>query len=194
MTKDATTAGGLNDPNAVLAPLGREIAHLVMGLLDEGQRALVIAGAARLDLSLENLLKGSMRHQSGGNDNLFDPDRPLGTFSAKIALAHRLGLISDESELALQLVRKIRNEFAHSTVSPSLLESAHASRLRELVRHCERASFYSGLHESMKTDVRRNPVAGEVALFSACLATLICSIDAVALFAQPLVPKDTAGL
>jgi hypothetical protein len=69
------------DPKAVSAAdkaavaVGQEITRLVVGLVLEGQRALVIAGAARLDLALENVLKHSMRHHPGGSDNLFDPDR-----------------------------------------------------------------------------------------------------------------------
>ena len=67
-----------------------ETQALVLGLMKEGERAAVVVGAARLDLALEHMLKRVMRQHPGGQDNLFDPDRPLGTFSAKIGLAFRL--------------------------------------------------------------------------------------------------------
>src|SRR5579864_7726617 len=104
----------MNDQHDVSGSIGSELSTLVFELMAEGQRALVIAGAARLDVSLEDLLKRSMRYRAGANDDLFRQDGPLGTFSAKIALAHRLGLIADEVEGAIDLVRRIRNDFAHS--------------------------------------------------------------------------------
>jgi mannitol operon repressor len=39
---------------------------------------------------------------------------PLGTFSARIDASHALGLITDHEEHELHLIRKVRNEFAHS--------------------------------------------------------------------------------
>jgi hypothetical protein len=122
--------------------LGYELAVLLRGMLAEGERASVVVGAARLDLALERLLKWYLLHHPGGSDNLFDPDRPLGTFSAKISLAFRLGLIDREVELSLQLVRKVRNDFAHSATIATLSESSHASRVRELANHSKKQSIY----------------------------------------------------
>src|ERR1700727_2523834 len=102
--------------------IGSEIGSLIGGLVLEGERALVVVGAARLDVALEELLKKVLRHHPGGSDNLFDPDRPLGTFSSKISLCYRMGLLDHDFERALNLVRKIRNDFAHSLGSPSLSE------------------------------------------------------------------------
>jgi hypothetical protein len=38
---------------------------------------------------------------------------PLGTLSSRIAACHAMGLISDEEYRECELIRKIRNEFAH---------------------------------------------------------------------------------
>src|SRR5207245_320315 len=75
-----------------------ELVSFIGGLANEGERTLVIGGAARIDVAIERLLRAVMQHHPGGNDNLFDPDRPLGTFSAKISLAYRLGLLDDGVE------------------------------------------------------------------------------------------------
>jgi DNA-binding MltR family transcriptional regulator len=97
-------------------------------------RALVLIAAARLDTELENTLKSVLVRNPNGQDNLFDPDRPLGSFSAKISLCHRLGIIDDEFHSALQVVRKIRNDFAHSVVFMALSDSPHKERIVELER------------------------------------------------------------
>ena len=91
-----------------------EVRTMIEGLMKEGERAAVVVGAARLELALEHLLKKVMQENPGGSDDLFDSDRNLGTFSAKIATAFRLGLIDLDIEHCLQLIRRIRNDFAHS--------------------------------------------------------------------------------
>jgi hypothetical protein len=112
-----------------------ELKAFIAILAYEGERSLVIGGAARIDVGLERLLKAVMsRGPRGKDDNLFDPDRPLGTFSAKIKLAYRLGLLDDDVEHALQLIRKIRNDFAISRALPLILGYWNARMLTVFVR------------------------------------------------------------
>lgn len=112
----------------------RETTHFVEGLAKEGERAAVVLGAARLDISLKHILKKLMHPPSGGSDNLFDSSHALSTFSAKIALAYRLGVIDKNFEHALQMIRKIRNAFAHSIGVASLSEAPYNGQLAELIR------------------------------------------------------------
>lgn len=46
-------------------------------------------------------------------DGLFGPERPLGTFSSKIKLGRALGLFGPRTAHDLNLIREIRNAFAH---------------------------------------------------------------------------------
>lgn len=100
-------------------------------MLAEKGRGAILVGAARIDTALENLLKSVMAPGSRKEDNLFKPERPLGTFSAKIALAARLSLIEKPVEKAIQAIRKTRNDFAHSFDSNSISDEQHISRLAE---------------------------------------------------------------
>jgi hypothetical protein len=113
-------------------------AKFILDLAKEGERAAVVLGASRADSLLEELLKAALRPHPGSSDNLFDPDRPLGTFSARISLAFRMGLVDEACEHALQMLRKIRNDFAHSATRASLDESRHRSRVLELVREAKK--------------------------------------------------------
>ena len=100
---------------------------------DESDRAAVVLGAAKLDLLLYQLLQRFFRPSTSRSDEILDGDSPLGTFSSKITVAHRLYLIDDDLCRALHLVRKIRNAFAHEIRGVSLENGAHRDRIRELV-------------------------------------------------------------
>lgn len=124
------------------ATILKDIFSLVKSLLDESERAVVIIAAARLDADLEALLKHLLIPHPGGNDPLFEGDRMLGNFSAKINMAYRLGAIDNDFEHALQVLRKIRNDFAHQLDSESLSSTRQKSRLAILVRWAEKSDIY----------------------------------------------------
>jgi hypothetical protein len=81
------------------------------------------------------------------SDPLFDSDRPLGTFSAKIALAYRLELIDAELQQAITAIRKIRNDFAHSMRPERLANSPHRERVDEFIKNFKDAPFYNVLYQ-----------------------------------------------
>jgi len=127
-------------------PDGVEITEFVAILATEGERVAVIISAARIDFVLESLLKGLMVPNTAASDPLFDSDRPLGTFSAKIALAYRLQLIDAELQQAITVIRKIRNDFAHSMRPEHLANSPHRERVDELIKNLKDAPFYNALY------------------------------------------------
>lgn len=101
----------------------------------ESDRAAVIVAASIFDDALCNLLKQYLVPTPSSQDELFDgANAPLSTFSAKIAFAYRLGLISSAFARNLHLIRKIRNEFAHNIHGGSFEESAVKSRVMELYK------------------------------------------------------------
>jgi hypothetical protein len=63
---------------------------------------------------------------------ILGPDRPLGTFSARVDLAYLLGLIPRQARRDLHLIRRIRNAFAHTAQRLSFAETPMAARCREL--------------------------------------------------------------
>ena len=172
-----------------------ETGQFFLQLATEGERAAVVMGAARIDFGLEKLLKTVMRHDSGGTDNLFDPDRPLGTFSAKISLAYRLGLVNDNFERALQMLRKIRNDFAHSTTKPSLSESRHRDRLLELSKLAKARApnttidLYPALYKQLPPSLSH-----ELKEFCASVYMLLIHLEVALDMNEPFVPKYLSRL
>jgi hypothetical protein len=119
----------------------------------ESDRAAVILGAAKLDLVLRELLVRKFLPSPSGQDELFDTDKPISTFSARINVAYRLGLIDRQFARMLHLVRRIRNDFAHEAVGAELRSGSHRDRVKELAapylknKHFEAfaSKFFPGL-------------------------------------------------
>lgn len=108
----------------------------------ESDRAAVILGAAKLDLLLYQIIQQFLAPATGGKDELLDGDAPLGTFSAKIMLTNRLGLIDNEFTRALQFVRRIRNSFAHEVTGCTLDSGSHRDRVKEMVAQLKHKNFF----------------------------------------------------
>src|SRR5688572_7702181 len=81
----------------------------------ESDRAAVIISAAMLEDALETMLRSRLVPVAAQSDSLFDGAyAPISTFSAKIDVAFRFGLISGLFAKSLHLVRRVRNDFAHN--------------------------------------------------------------------------------
>lgn len=101
----------------------------------ESDRASVIVAASIFDNSLRDLLKQHLVANASSTDELFDgTNAPLATFSAKIAFAHRIGVISGAFARNLHLIRRIRNEFAHNIHGGSFEDTGVKSRVMELYK------------------------------------------------------------
>ena len=85
-------------------------------LKKESPRAAVILGASFLDIKLRELIASFLIDNRvvdsllGGIDG---GEAPLSTFSSRTKLAYCLGLLTKDEYDDLNMIRKIRNEFAH---------------------------------------------------------------------------------
>jgi hypothetical protein len=86
-----------------------------------------------LDILLFEILQSFLLPCTGNTDDLLEGDAGLGTFSARIHAAYRLGLIGSELARALHVVRKIRDSVAHDTSAHNLSTGSHRDRIRQLV-------------------------------------------------------------
>ena len=101
----------------------------------ESDRASVILSAVMLDTALESLLKTFLVPLASSEDNLLEgANAPISSFSARIDLTHRLGLISATFCRDLHIIRRIRNDFAHNVANCSFNDSAVRTRVIELAR------------------------------------------------------------
>lgn len=99
----------------------------------ESDRACVILGATLLDTALESLLRVRLVANASSTDSLLDgANAPLASFSARIDMAHRLGLISARFARDLHIVRRIRNDFAHNISGCTFTDTSVRDRVTAL--------------------------------------------------------------
>ena len=100
-------------------PLSETHPHL-SGFMDfledfnrETERGAALAAAAMIDDQLGKTIEAFLIPNKGSQALLDGFNAPLGSFAARIVAAYGTGLISDREYLECQLIRKVRNEFAH---------------------------------------------------------------------------------
>src|SRR5690606_9400320 len=81
---------------------------------EESDRGGALVGAALLDARLEHLLLAHLLPGKVGKELVSGRNAPLGTFSVRIKMSYALGLITSTERHDLNLIREIRNEFAHA--------------------------------------------------------------------------------
>jgi len=81
---------------------------------EESDRAAAVLGAAYLDECLSQLIASFLVDDPTKVDRLLQgPLAPLGHFESRISASYCMGLISKNEHHDLQIIRGIRNEFAH---------------------------------------------------------------------------------
>ena len=90
------------------------------------------------------------------SDSLIEGQGPLSSFSARIQICNRLGLIDDSLARVLHLIRKIRNAMAHD--SGATIESGgHQNRIREIVRACKKTESYQQEDSAIRKTIDGTP-------------------------------------
>jgi hypothetical protein len=99
-------------------------------IMAESERGKVILLAAKIDELLGELLKRFFKPSCSKDDKVFRVMGLLSTFSARIEMAHRVGLISREAANCLDLLREIRNDCAHGQGQFTYTQGSNADRFR----------------------------------------------------------------
>ncbi len=106
-------------------------------LMKESDRGCAIFGAAILHDDLEELFRSFFRQDDWSRtkvvDPLFQTYAPLAMFSARIQLAYAMGLITTGLHRKFEIVRRLRNDFAHEAGPIDFQDSACQDRLRLLI-------------------------------------------------------------
>ncbi len=117
---------------------------------DESDRACAVLGAVHLDHLLGMAIIKNLAHGDEVEKTLLSgPTAPLSSFAARIDLAYAIGLIDKDTRHDLDVIRHIRNEFAHSLGSHYFEEDQSiADRCRDLVIGNQFAAQYNESHRS----------------------------------------------
>jgi len=179
-------------PDTAAANAARTIA---LQMLEERGRGAVLVGVARVDAALEHLLQAVMTPATAKGDGLFLPERPLGSIGAKVALASRLGLIDGPVERALNVLRKLRNAFAHSAESASLSDAAHSSRFEEVYADARSNPLWAPLETVLAAQPpsAHGPLEPALRDYILLITILVAFLEATAQQLRPIQPPVVMG-
>jgi DNA-binding MltR family transcriptional regulator len=121
----------LEDLIGNIEPVGK----FIESLYQETDRGCALIAAAFLDDALSELLKKNLIKDKKILDRLFESNQAFGGFSSKIDVTYALGLIGKNVCQNLQLIRKIRNDFAHIADPIGFEHPPIKSRCSELTLH-----------------------------------------------------------
>jgi hypothetical protein len=107
------------------APTASDLPRLEAELYGSSDRASAVMLGSIVEAALENFLRSKIRPSLNADDIrlLFEFSGVLGTFGAKIIAAYAFNWYGPETRHDLDLIRTIRNEFAHSRKSFGFLDT-----------------------------------------------------------------------
>lgn len=89
----------------------------------ESDRGAVLMACSFLENQLGEIIRAFLREGEDGKSLLNGRFAPLSSFAARCELAKALGLISAEEFHDIEILRKIRNDFAHDYAASFALQS-----------------------------------------------------------------------
>lgn len=92
----------------------KDLTTFLAELQRESDRGLPLVGTAFIDQKLRDTLESLFIEDKVANRLLDDANSPLGTFSSRLDCCYALGLINAYEHSEINLLRKVRNEFAHA--------------------------------------------------------------------------------
>lgn len=153
-------------------------------IFSNNERAGIICGAAMLDQQLELILRRYLLPAASKSEDekVFGANAPLSSFSGRITMAFRLGLIPQVVANMLNRIRKIRNDFAHDVTVQSLNESdVYKSHIAEL------SQVHHGAENAMlvKLQLDDNP-ANRLRAILIAVASMLSSTSKLVTTVEPL--------
>src|SRR5688572_11732866 len=98
----------------------REFKAVFDEFVNESERAMVVLTASRIEYLLMQILQKICIANTSRSDEFFENQGPASTFSNRIMLLYRFGILDREFTNALHQIRRIRNAFAHEHTTCSL--------------------------------------------------------------------------
>lgn len=174
-------------------PLLTDFANFIDQFLSESDRAAVIIGAAKIEYLLSELLDKYFLPASGSSDDLLEGDAPLATFSAKIKICFRLGLIDVRCTKLLHTFRRLRNGFAHEVAAGNLNDGAARDRVIALADPFSEVPYFQESRNAVAKRMKLEETDARV-VFRTFLAMIHVYLANVHDNIGPLKPSSLEGI
>jgi DNA-binding MltR family transcriptional regulator len=161
--------------------------EILLSISGESDRGAAITSAAWIDFYLTKLLQKYCLPINQKKDIIFGNGGSVNDFSNKIDLCYRLGLINLNTNRSLHLIRKIRNEFAHTNINITFNNSHVKDRViqafslhENIINYC-----FNLLNKKLPDDIYKvssdelnslNELIGTRLLFDITLSHMILAI------------------
>ena len=109
-------------------------------------------------------------------NRIFGPNAPLASLSAKINLCHSLGILIGDMRNDLNLMRKIRNDFAHGITELSFSDKAVSDRCNQLKMHL---NLVDKIKELARTPEREKFIASAMLCMINLAIVLVRNINVI---------------
>tara|TARA_R110000796_G_scaffold68403_2_gene156655 strand:- start:49 stop:609 length:561 start_codon:yes stop_codon:yes gene_type:complete len=111
---------------------------LIDAISDPNDRAAVVTSVALLEGAIQRLLVSRLVVSNEATvSDLFGPGGPLRDFSSKIKVAYAIGLVGPKTRGDLDVIREVRNAFAH-TMFPVSFEDTEIANAASRVTFAKR--------------------------------------------------------
>lgn len=117
-------------------------------IIGESEKSPILVGVTSIENELEKLIQYFLIESPTGIDDLFETGS-LSSFSSKISLARRIGLINNELQYAIDVMRKLRNNASRLDV-PDIYNSEQIKDLiDDLLERYRDSSDFKNIENSM---------------------------------------------
>jgi DNA-binding MltR family transcriptional regulator len=144
-------------------------------LKSESDRAAVILGTSKIELLLLQIIQKHLLPCPASKDDIFEGEGPLSTFSSRINLAYRLGLIDATLSHSLHIIRKIRNDFAHETSAGNLDKVPHRDRVNTLTAQFVKTEVY----QEFKKIILKKPTSSTKDSFRVIISLFVLVLELI---------------
>lgn len=159
----------------------------------ESDRAAVILGAAKIEALLGQILDKHLLPSPSTSDDLLEGDAPLATFSSKIKICHRLGIIDTHFCKLLNTFRRLRNGFAHEVTHSTLDASAARDRVLSLAEPFTNSEFFQSLLATVAAKMDRLDTDPGV-VFRSVLALFHIHLASILRHIETITPHNEEGI
>lgn len=128
---------------------------VILDSLDkQSDRAAALVAGGLLDTALERLIRHSLKVKDRELVNqLFQQRGPMGDLHSKIIVATAFGVVKPEVSAELNIIRSVRNVFAHATANltfetPEISEAIERSALARIFAQAIGAGLKAGINKS----------------------------------------------
>jgi len=109
----------------------------------ESDRALIILACSAIDVLLKRIIEKKFIAVSHKKEKLLGKTQPLSSFHSKIEIAYRIGVISENLKRDLNILRDMRNIYAHNLDDTTLEDKEMVDRINTIMINCPKVEHNS---------------------------------------------------